>query len=345
MSKSEKEILQLEAVKTPERVYVHEKKKDRYSRAGDLSEYLFNGKHPKPAFLEGWYIIERMPSRIERILPPEKINFRYELVDPDMESEKVPKIVDRDEVSDYDDDEYEWLWKDEWKHLASLYELKWDLSKETCEDMDFEFTDVFEMNEVAEHKGFSYPVYRTRYKRDGTTQLTENSAKSSLSDRLFFPSVVLPDRPVKLSKKQTFGIIRYHVSQHIDPKVAKITSDYAFCFTVKKKIPLSEPEKYQVDASRLGSKRPKWMVKTRREREIQIFEMAPEPYQNYTVVEPFEGENWTELKEKIEKYLNDLMVMINEPLHDCPHCGGYGVVLPDGTTAKCYFGETKGKNE
>jgi hypothetical protein len=32
------------------------------------------------------------------------------------------------------------------------------------------------------------------------------------------------------------------------------------------------------------------------------------------------------VKDKIDKYLNDLITEINKPLIDCPHCKGLGVV-------------------
>lgn len=323
--KSNVKTLKLEIVKTPNGAYVHEADTTRFS-ATDLSKYLFDRKHPESAFVEKWYYVDKRPTKIEKIIPPKKINFRFELIKPEMASDEIPKVIPQEEATVWDYDSYSWEWIEKWKHLSSLYELKWDLTEETYEELDFEIVDSIEMNGVAEHKGFSYPVYKSQWKRNGTKQITEKDTVNCLADRLFFPSLILPDRPVKLSKKQTYDIIRYHVQTHIDPKIVSITSDYDFCFTVTKRIPLSEEEQYQVDVSKLNSKKPKWTTKTRRERKIVAFEMAPKPYQKYTVVEPFEGDNWTDLREKIEKFLTELMIKINKPLKDCPHCNGDGVV-------------------
>ena len=84
--------------------------------------------------------------------------------------------------------------------------------------------------------------------------------------------------------------------------------------------------------STFGSLRPKnvkWLLS---QREIEIFEMTDDQhkYKGYTVIEGFKGNNIEELKENIDNYLKDLMAKINEPVVDCPHCKGKGIVLNKG---------------
>ena len=55
--------------------------------------------------------------------------------------------------------------------------------------------------------------------------------------------------------------------------------------------------------------------------------MAPKPYQSYTVIEPIEGEKYQDLEKNIDDYLTKLITYINEPLVDCPHCKGRGVIM------------------
>lgn len=50
-------------------------------------------------------------------------------------------------------------------------------------------------------------------------------------------------------------------------------------------------------------------------------------YRGYTVISGMTAKNNTELKNKMDEYLERLMEFINEPIVDCPRCKGYGVIL------------------
>ena len=152
--------------------------------------------------------------------------------------------------------------------------------------------------------------------------------------KIFFPKVLLPTRPCKLSSYQSYQIIRNHIKDNINPKYAEITSDYDFCLSVAKKIRLAEKEPYEVDTNNsLFSERkrkPKYETRYRTDRTIVAYETAPlkdnSVYKGYTKTEGFEAANYRELEEKIKTFLADLMEVINEPLVDCSHCKGQGVV-------------------
>lgn len=112
--------------------------------------------------------------------------------------------------------------------------------------------------------------------------------------------------------------------------VAEITSDYNFCFTVSKKIAFSEPEEYSVDINAAHPRRKsKWQKRYRTSRSSNIFSMAPAPYKGYKVIPGFEGKDQEDLKAKIDSYCKDLIEVINEPIKDCPHCKGRGVIETD----------------
>jgi hypothetical protein len=55
-------------------------------------------------------------------------------------------------------------------------------------------------------------------------------------ERMLTPEFALHERPCSITSKQTYDIVRYYVKENIDPKQAEVTSDYDFCFTVKKKV-------------------------------------------------------------------------------------------------------------
>ena len=54
---------------------------------------------------------------------------------------------------------------------------------------------------------------------------------------------------------------------------------------------------------------------------------SPKNYDRYTPIPGIEGKDEYELKEKLDKLCSNTIAMINEPLVDCPHCEGYGVIL------------------
>lgn len=96
---------------------------------------------------------------------------------------------------------------------------------------------------------------------------------------LFVPSIVVNNIPCSISDEHLYDIIRQHIQANINHDVARITSDYDFCFTVQKVIKLEEPiTVFKVDAK--GKK--KQHIET--ERLVPIFEMSPKSYQDYTLV-------------------------------------------------------------
>jgi hypothetical protein len=145
-----------------------------------------------------------------------------------------------------------------------------------------------------------------------------------------YPALTIHERPCKLTSKQTYDIVREHVKLNINPKVAKITSDYDFCFTVKKIIPIARPYSYEYDARSPWSRRRKPEMKTRwvGDKEIDCFEMTSteDHYKGYTPIKPFEGKSEDDLKDNIDAYLETLMAYINEPMKECPTCNGVGVL-------------------
>ena len=109
-----------------------------------------------------------------------------------------------------------------------------------------------------------------------------------------------------------------------------VTSNYAFCFEVKKLIPMIEPEtiKYQNIFARTKRERNKIHTTVKRYEEKSIFEMTheQEKYKGYTVIPEMCADSEAELKEKVDTWLESLIEIINKPLCQCPHCQGAGYV-------------------
>ncbi len=294
-----------------------------------LNKLFFDGKNPEPSFCKDWYIISAKPQRVQKEVFQPDINFRYELIDKTMKSEKIPNCFSRNEVLYINSKSGCSQWKNEYTHLKSLYELKSDNQPSKMEDVDFEFVVVMKVANIPSPGGFSYDVQKTQWEEDGLVQITEKDVTYQLLDMLIFPKPLLPQRPCKFTSEQTYTIVRQYIKQHINLEIAEITSDYDFCFTVKKKIPLSEIEKYTVDVNIFSKRKPNYEQRFRKYREVPIFEMTyfPRNYRGYTPIEGFQGESHEDLQHKINIYCQSLIDFINTPVKDCETCKGLGVIV------------------
>lgn len=320
------------------RIFISEQKKEGYYNS-ELPNLLFDGVNPEKSFCEDWYIIYQEPKQVQKKVSQPNINDRYELIEKSMASDKISPVFKKEDVYEGYDDDYNAVWKEGYRHLQSLYRLVSDPQPDKLEDVPFEFVVLISVKDVPTPNNFSYDVQRTQWSHGGLTQITQDNAIYQIVDKLIFPAPLLPQRPCKLSSVDTYKIVRQYIKNNINPKVAEITSDYDFCFTVKKKIELSKPEEYLTDVnwSLFGKrKKPKYETRYRRDRLVEVFEMTNEEdkYKGYTPIKGFEGKTQKDLKEKIDAYLSELIQMINEPLKDCPNCKGLGVMLNVATPQK-----------
>ena len=279
--------------------------------------YVINGEEPRSTFLAKWCLISSEPVTVQRRVKHPNINERYELRDPTLVDRFSP-IVPREEATYVSDGER--FFTKEFKTISSLYEFMSDPAPDTLEDVAFEYETVAVVEEL-QPKEFSFG------------SVSSDNIHHQLIDQLLFPQPLLQERPCELSPTDSYRIIREYVKQHIDFNVARITSDYDFCFTVTKIIPLSETITFTVDVNnsyfQKRKRKPKYEQRFRSRREVTIFEAAPKPYQKYPVVSGFRGETQDDLRENIETYLVDLIAFINKPVTDCPHCKGLGVIDPN----------------
>lgn len=297
-----------------------------------LQNLYFDGNKPQNTFHKDWFYVKELPQIIEKDIKVPPTNHRYELIDKTMTSEKIPDVLYRDECC-YENDEYGWTFKKEFAHLSSLYEYKRDEHPDIKESIDFEIEIVFEIDEMKEGGKFSYSFKKDNLFCKNFGEITEKDVQYQLLDKIFFPDFMLCHRPCKLTSRQSYDIIRKFVKDNINSKYAEITSDYDFCFAVAKKVPLHESylEKYEIKkANGKSYKDKKYREKLVKDRLIKrVFEMTPidKPYSGYTPIDGFSGQSTEDLKNNIDNFLNNLITRINEPLIDCPHCEGLGVIL------------------
>lgn len=256
----------------------------------NISKLRFDEQLLEKSFKEHWYKIKDIPKIVERIEPDKYINRRYELKDKYPVTEMTPKII-----LEMDDD----------SDIIKLYDYKYDIITNEWQSIDFEY-DLID-----------------------TESLYENTPKYPYSnfimDQLMYPSIMLPNKPCGIKGSELYTIIREYIKLHIDNKYARVTSDYDFCFTVKKVIKLYEPVSYTRDMG--TKKRPKLTTIYNYDKQVVVFETAPKEYQKYPVQHGLIANSYAELELKIDNYLKELIEHINKPIIECVSCKGTGIVL------------------
>ena len=284
-----------------------------------LTSLFFDGKHPTDTYCKNWYFIEQYPTTIQRERSGDIINKRYELIDESLESDKMPRIIPYENEADY-------------SHtvIESLYAYKYEQEPNYLEDVAHEIQVICEVEDYNFPPKFEYSAVTRVDFSDRTYTIKNADVKHQMLDKMMFPAVLLHERPCKFSSKQMYDMTRQYILEHIDNSVAKVTSNYAFCFEVKKLIPMIEPEtiKYQNIFARTKRERSKIHTTVKRYEEKSIFEMTheQEKYKGYTVIPEMYADSEAELKEKVDTWLESLIEIINKPLCQCPHCQGTGYI-------------------
>jgi len=291
-----------------------------------INQLFFDGVSATSTFHANWFKISSTPKRVHTLVNQPRINYRLELIDKSLESDRFPASFSIDEVMEHGDE-----WKSEYQHLSSLYGEVSDVQPPLEEDVEFEFKVILAVSNIQEYADFAYVADNSAYHKDPKLRVTARSMTHQVIDKILFPDLLLPSQPCSLSSKETYGIVREYIKNNINPKAAEITSDYEFCFTVKKKIPLATPyqNSYETKKNNGKSYRPprinNHLVKSKG---VEVFEMTHDKrnYANYTPIVGFCGDNQEDLKNNIDKYLEELINYINVPLVECQHCNGVGVV-------------------
>jgi len=284
-----------------------------------IEKMFFDGKTPSATFYPNWFFIEQYPTIVQKEVPGGMLNKRYELVDKSLESDKMPSIIPYDENDKYNA-----------AVIESLYRFAYEEAPPHLEEVDCELQVVCEIDNYVFPAKMDYKAITRRNYSDVTYSIKNIDVQHQLLDKMIFPAILLSERPCKLSSKQMYDLTRQHILENIDNSVAKITSNYDFCFEVKKLVPLIEPEtiSYHNIFARTKKERNKIHTTIKKYEEKLIFEMTHDQskYNNYSVIPELCANSETELKEKVDTWLEGLMETINKPLCQCPHCQGSGYI-------------------
>ncbi len=269
-------------------------------------DYLYDGEKAEKTFHNEWVKIKKQPKKISKIIKGEKINSRYELKEKmwALPEDTFPKIVLPVGSNDYGDE-----------LDTKFYDYKYEMSPDSEEMVDFAVQIIAHVTDFAELK-------------------TDMRYESPLINKIFFPTILLPTKQVKLSSETSYKLIRKYIKENLDYKNAKISSDYDFIFQVDKIIDLDAPisERY---VTNLFSKKPKYVTKIKDKNCIPVYNMiyikenGAHSYEasSWTQIAPtFESANYKELETTFNSYVKELVDFLNKPLKQCSHCKGTGVI-------------------
>lgn len=284
-----------------------------------INTLLFNGKKATETYYKNWYYVDEYPTLIQRKEPGKTINERYEIKNTSLISNNLPAVIPYKEAKNYDSDVVDNLYSYMYdRELSYLKEITYDIQI-ICEIENYNFPPKIEYT----------GVHRWNYS-DSIYTITNTNVQHQVLDKMIFPEILLSNRPCKFTSEQMYDITRQYILENIDNSIAKITSNYDFCFEVAKIIPLIEPKTITYNNIFAQNKREKNKIHTtiKKYNELKIFSMTSmrEKYKGYPVIPEMCANNETELKEKVDMWLEGLIKLINEPLCQCPHCKGLGYI-------------------
>lgn len=281
----------------------------------------------------GWYFVEGdcIDSYQTKEYDKSVVDY-YLLKDTSMVIEgKIPLKLLPEDVNKYYDDEGDTCWGN-YSGLRSLY-------TEVTRKIIGEYVDVeFTSKCLGEVSGDITKPLESKFKllvggsygtKEAERDISSLAHYSEL-DKILTPEFIIHTKPCGITSMQAYQIIRSFVKDNIHPKHAEITSDYDFCFTVKKKIAVKPWVKKIERKKRNGRSyaKPKVSMMSVEHKSVEIFEMTHSGkggnYESYTIIKGFEGDNLEDLVANIKAYLEDLIHHINCPVKECESCGGTG---------------------
>jgi hypothetical protein len=279
-------------------------------------------------FLEGIQTIETY----EVLKPGANVHTGYVLKISSIASDEIPlelSLTDANAV--YDDDSEEFKWCGHYSELQALYKPVHVKSEDQWIAEEFEVKVLRSLQIDSFEAPAKMEVKQTEGNYSGTAKTVDLASIVYYEDieRLLTPEFMLHERPCVLSSAQMYSIVRRHIKDNIDAKYATITSDYDFCFTVKRKVtvkPLTTKTEIKNSRGRRYTP-PRFKTSSLEHKEVEIFEMAPKPYNSYTTISSYSANSLKDMKAFIEYYLAALMEEINKPVAECQHCGGTGHVV------------------
>lgn len=261
----------------------------------------------------------------------------WQLKNPACVCEMLPLNLTVTDISVDVDDDGDMVWSGPYGDRAAMYDPVHVTSESYWDDVPFELVELgnFTIDRVTDPINMKIRLHQE-------TGLSRATADVSLAnivtyeeiERLLVPEFLIHERPCCLSSHQMYKIVRNYVKENYDRQCAAITSDYDFCFTVKRRVKKAVPTETKIEqyTRQLRSyKPPRFKTEKVNEALHDVFEMTYAEYKNggyekYTPIAPLCANSLAELATFLKRYLDELMEVINTKAEECPHCEGHGVV-------------------
>lgn len=289
-----------------------------------------------PRIYPSWYKIDSEIKDVHVKVPGRRIPDGWVLRDPTL---PMPaELTDQDLWLTEDDDDVP-VFDGPKKSIGPLYDRRYKYEPETSKPVDFTATLISEV----EIDSLNQPD-KMVIKYKGSTR--DNAVDTDLSkivvyeelERILTPEFLLHRRPCMLTSEQVYSIVRAYIKDHIDPACARITSDYNFCFEVKK---IVRTTPYFSTESYIRGRQWKTKEVRKEEKLVDLFSMTYRGYSGnggygkYPCINEWRANSLVEMQQHIKEYLSDLMEEINRPVEECSHCNGNGhIVRPIDTNSR-----------
>lgn len=267
----------------------------------------------------------------------EIFNERWELVDLPLRIE-LPKVISCEEACEYYDDggDYDFCIGNESKYydVRKFYERKYDQKPKPKKEVEFTVRSLGDVSidPKNNYSDMKVSLYQKGFVDHEKVVNLDSIVEYSELEEMLVPDLEIHNRPCKLSSDNTYKLVRSYIKNNINGRYARVTSDYDFCFTVKKVVKIKPFIKEWEEKKSNGKSysRPRIHKEEVTNKVITVFEMCPsKPYNKYTPIKGFEGDNLKDLAENVRLYLDELMYAINQPLTECGCCEGRGVLMQD----------------
>jgi hypothetical protein len=278
-------------------------------------------------FLEGVQQIESY----EVLKPGGNVQTGFVLKISSIANDEIPLELSMEDVKPYCDDEGDTVWTN-YNDYCALYKPVYVKTEDVwvAEEFDVKILRSLQVDSFEAPLKMEVKQCVEGNHGNNETRIVDLASIVAYEDieRLLTPEFLLHERPCTLSSSQMYSIVRRHIKDNIDAKYATITSDYDFCFTVKRKVAIKPfVNKTEIKNARGGSySQPKFKINSVTHKEVEIFEMTTQekPYNSYTPISSYSAKSLKEMQEFILSYLGSLMAEINKPVQECQHCGGTG---------------------
>lgn len=289
--------------------------------------------------LNEWYQLDTELKDFKQSKRATSEQIGWKLKNPELASEKIPATLSMQELErhwDSDNNEYEFT--GEYSSIASLYVEDQMILPEEIVPVSVEVTKLRDL----QIDSFDFPsAMQVTYLDAGNygsnkvrTEDLSSIAVFSDIERMLTPEFLIHTRPCSLTSQQVYKIVRVHILSNIDSKVARVTSNYDFCFTVERVVDINPVEviNEKLTSSGRSYRPPRFTTSMSNSKMVKLFEMTwqgadkGKGYGSYPIIGGWDASNLQELYDNMQKYLSELMLEINKPVVECTACGGSGCI-------------------